>query len=282
MRKHKLNTMNFSKKNHENQNKNIWSVNKKLIFTMLLLPFLAISQKSSEYSVFENALLTANPTQISQFEKGIAAHNKKYHSDGAYGVRVYWISNGPNTGSYLWSMGPFHWSSLDNRPAQKEGHDEDWDKNVLAYSTPGSGTQTYWKAHDEFSRFPKDFIIKNMAVDYYDIKRGKSEDAMKLVEKIHKMYAEKAPNETFGIYSNEFSSTKEGRDLAVISFFDKSAWLGENQDITNKYEEMYGKGSFAQFLKDWLDVTDGGETEIWLFRPDLSGISGDVKVTAGN
>jgi len=74
---------------------------------MLLLPFLAISQNNTEYGVFENALLTPNPTQISQFEKGITAHNKKYHGEGPYGVRVYWISNGPNTGSYVWTMGPF-------------------------------------------------------------------------------------------------------------------------------------------------------------------------------
>lgn len=245
---------------------------------MLLLPFLAISQNSTGYGVFENALLTPNPTQIIQFEKGIAAHNKKYHTAGPYGGRVYWISNGPNTGSYMWVMGPFPWSSLDNRPAQKDGHDADWNTNVAQYATANSGSQSYWRGHSELSRFPKDFTIKNMAVDTWDIKRGKNEEAMKLVEKVIKVYSEKLPDDIFGVYTNEFPSTKEGKDLSVISFFDKSAWLGEDHGMSKNYEEVYGAGSWTQFLKDWMDVTNGGETEIWIFRPDLSGISGDVKV----
>ena len=51
MQKHKLNIM------------------RKLIFTMLLMPFLALSQNSTEYDVFETANLMPNPAQITQFEK---------------------------------------------------------------------------------------------------------------------------------------------------------------------------------------------------------------------
>ncbi|MEZ4881661.1 MAG: hypothetical protein R2775_04710 [Flavobacteriaceae bacterium] len=80
---------------------------KKLIFTMLLLPLLSIGQESTEYGVFENAVLTPNPGQITQFEKGITAHNKKYHGDGPYGGRVYWISNGPKTEAMYGLWDPF-------------------------------------------------------------------------------------------------------------------------------------------------------------------------------
>ncbi len=246
---------------------------------MLLLPFLAISQNSTEYGVFENAILTPNPAQVTQFEKGLAEHNKKYHGEGPYGVRVYWISNGENTGSYVWTMGPFPWSTLDNRPAEKEGHDADWNTNVAAYMTADSGKQSYWQGHNDLSRFPKDFTIKKMLVDYYDVKRGKGDEVLKLVGKMNKLYAGKSPDETFGIYTNEFGSTKGGRDLAVISFFDKSAWLGEDHSVEKKYEEMYGAGSWGQFLKDWMEVTNGSETELWIYRSDLSGINGDVKVS---
>ncbi len=251
---------------------------KKVIFTLLLLPFLAVSQNSTEYGVFETADLIPNPAQISQFEKGLAAHNKKYHSGDPYGVRVYWVANGPNTGSYHWSMGPFPWSALDNGPAQKEGHDADWNTNVAQYTTADSGKESYWRGHNDLSRFPKDFTIKNMEVDYWDIKRGKYEEALELVGKIHKVYSEKLPEETYGIYTNEFQSTREGKDLAVISFFDNSAYLGQDQGMPKKYDEVYGEGSWKQFLNDWMEVTNGGETELWIFRPDLSGISGDLKV----
>ncbi len=242
---------------------------------MLLLPLLAVSQNSTEYMVFENGLITANPAQLKQFETGMAAHNKKYHGDGMYGARVYTIGNGPHTGSYMWIMGPLPWSAMDSRPAL-QGHDEDWNTNVLPYMLP-EGDQTYWKYEAEMSHFPKDFTIKNLLVDIYDVKRFKSKEAMALVGKIKKVMMEKFPEETFGIYTNQFPSTKEGRDLSYISFYDKSSWLGEDNDFLNKYEQVHGKGSFATFLKDWEAVTDGAESEIWTFRPDLSGISGEIK-----
>lgn len=252
---------------------------KNILFLAFLLPLMAIGQNTEEYGVFETAILSPNPTQVNQFEKGIAAHNKKFHGDGPYGVRVYWIVNGPNTGSYAWVMGPFPWSANDNRPTTEDGHDTDWNSNIMPYVTAGSGTQSYWKFNSEISHFAKDFTIKNMLTDNYDVKRGKMKDAMKLIEKINKVYTEKLPNETYGIYTNEFPSTKEGRDLTVISFFDKSSWLGQDNGLDKKFDEVYGNGSWEKFLKDWYDVTDGAETELWIFRPDLSGISGEVKVS---
>jgi len=245
---------------------------------MLLVPLMALAQSENEYVIFETANLTPNPTQIAQFEKGLAAHNKKFHGDGPYGARIYWISSGPNTGSYNWTMGPLPWSALDGRPGEEEGHDADWNSNVLAYVAPGSGATSYWKHEADVSRFSKDFTIKNMLVDYYDITRGKGKEAMALVEKIGKVYAEKFPDETYGIYTNQLSSTKEGRDLVVISFFDKSAWMGEDNEFAAKYDEVHGEGGFEQFLQDWYAVTEGGESELWLFRPDLSGIDGEVTV----
>ncbi|WP_235003984.1 hypothetical protein [Aequorivita lipolytica] len=249
---------------------------RKLIFTMLLLPLLAISQNSTEYGVLENVMITPNPSQLSQFEAGLAAHNKKYHGNGAYGARVYWISSGPNAGSYMWVMGPTPWSAMDARPAQVDGHDADWNKNVAAYAMP-QGNTTYWKFNAEMSRFSKDFTLKNLLLDTYDVKRGKMKEAMALVEKIGKVYAQKLPNEIYGIYTNEFSSTKEGKDLTVVSFFDKMGWISEDNGMDKKFDEVHGKGSWDKFLEDWYDVTDGGETELWIFRPELSGISGDVK-----
>lgn len=259
MRRHKLNIM------------------RKLIFTMLLLPLLAVSQNSTEYGVFENSLLTPNPAQVTQFEAGLAAHNKKYHAEGAYGADVFWISSGPNAGSYIWSMGPTPWSAMDNRPAQKDGHDADWNNNVLKYMMP-EGNQTYWKTIPEASRFAKNMTVKNLVVDYYDVKRGKMKEAMKLVEKIHKAYSEKLPEETYGVYTNEFSSTKEGRDIAVVSFFENMEQFSQDNGMDKKYDEVHGSGSWDQFLKDWQDVTDGGESELWIFRADLSGTTGEIKI----
>lgn len=235
---------------------------------------MAISQ-NTEPLIFENGLIKCSPANVKQFEKGVAAHNKKYHAEGPYGARVYTIGNGPNTGSYMWVMGPLPWSAMDSRP-KLEGHDEDWTNNVMPYMLP-EGDQTYWEFEVELSHFPKDFMLKNLLVDMYDVKRMKGQEAKDLLKKINKVMVEKFPDESFGIYTNEFPSTKEGRDIAFISFFEKSAWLGEDNDFVAKYNSVHGAGSFAKFLKDWEDVTNGSETEMWRYRADLSGLSGEIK-----
>ena len=79
---------------------------KKVVFWILLIPFLAISQSSPEYAVFENTVLTPNSADVKKFETNLAAHNKQFHTDGPFGARVYYIANGENAGSYMWVMGP--------------------------------------------------------------------------------------------------------------------------------------------------------------------------------
>lgn len=244
---------------------------------MLLIPILAVSQNNEGYAVVENSMITANPAKIKEFEAGIAKHNKKFHAIGAYGARVYYINNGINTGKYIWSMGPLPWADFDKRPENKE-HDDDWNANVLPYIM-AEGETTYWKFEAKHSHFPKDFTLKKLVVDVYDIKRFDRSKALKLLEQVHKVMVEKMPTETFGIYTNEFSNTFDGKDLAYVSFFDKSSWLGEDNDFPKKYDAVFGEGSFAHFLKDWEEVSLGSQTELWNLRPDLSGLNAEVKAT---
>jgi hypothetical protein len=115
-------------------------------------------------------------------------------------------------------------------------------------------------------------------VDYYDIKPFQGPKTMALLEKIEKVMKDKFPTETYGIYTNELPNSKDGNDISFISFFDKSAWMGEDWKFADKYNEVHGAGSFETFLKDWENVTQGKYSEIWHFRPELSGLPGEVKV----
>ncbi|MCM4169139.1 hypothetical protein KCTC52924_00094 [Arenibacter antarcticus] len=252
---------------------------KKAIIMLLLIPVMAISQNNEGYAVLENGMLTPDPAKITEFESGLAAHNKTYHGEGLYGARVYWIANGKNTGSYMWVMGPLPWGEMDKRPAQKE-HDTDWKKNVLPFVLP-QGEQTYWKFHPDLSNFPKDVTLKNLLIDVYDIKRFKDNEMLEILKKIHKTMVEKFPEETFGMYTNELPSMTDGKDLAYVSFFEKSAWMGIDGKFSEKYNEVHGAGSFEKFLEDWEDITLGKySSEIWIYREDLSGLKGEIKAMA--
>ncbi len=246
-------------------------------YWMLLIPFLVISQNDKQYAVIENGMMTANPKYVSEFESGVANHNNKYHTDGMYGSRIYQINNGLDYGKYMWVMGPIPWSAFDDRP-QQEGHDEDWNKNIEPYTIAG-GVQIYWRFYPHLSNFPRDFSIKNIMIDMFDVKRYKKDEVLELMKKIKRVFKEKYPDDSFGVYFNEFPNDKEGKDLGVVSFYESSGWLVKKDDLPKNFDAVHGKGSWDKFLKKWTELTIGKQTELWNFREDLSGIDGEMKAS---
>ena len=242
---------------------------KKLLYTLVLLPLLALSQNTQESLVIENVMLTANPEKIAEFEAGIAAHNNKFHAEGPYGARVYNIQNGKNAGKYMLIMGPFTWGSIDSRPASQE-HTDDNNKNVNQYLT-SEVEVNYMKMHPELSNFSRDFEINKVSVFMIDIKRFKQKEFMdKVISKVVKVYKEKMPEQLYGIYTNEMNNM-DGMDLGWVNFFDSSSWLGEEDKFLQYFEEVHGTGSFPGFLADVEATTHGDWLEIWTLRKDLSG-----------
>jgi hypothetical protein len=69
----------------------------------------------------------------------------------------------------------------------------------------------------------------------------------------------------------------DGQDFVWVDFFDKSAWMGEEDKFMEWFEEVHGAGSFSDFLKDVEAATNGDRGELWIYRGDLSGSSGEVK-----
>lgn len=95
--------------------------------------------------------------------------------------------------------------------------------------------------------------------------------------KVKKVIREKYPEESYGVYFKEFPDEKEGIDLMIVSFYQKSEWLSKTNDFQIKYEEVHGEGSFVKFKRDWINNSNGKRSELWSFREDLSGIDGEMK-----
>jgi hypothetical protein len=241
----------------------------------MLLPILAIAQ-TNETLVIENVMLTVNSENIDEFEAGIAAHNKKFHTDGPYGARVYNILNGKNAGKYMLIMGPLSWDAMDGRPSSKE-HTDDNTKNISKYLTPDVEVN-YMKVHPELSNFSKDFEIKKVSVFMIDVKRFKQKDFIeKVLKKVAKVHKEKMPDQLYGVYSNEMNNM-DGMDFAWVDFFENSSWLGKENKFSQYFEEVYGTGSFTGFIADVEATTNGDSTEIWQLRKELCGSSAKINV----
>lgn len=248
---------------------------KKLLYTLLLLPFLVVAQ-TNEALIIENVMLTVKSDKITEFEAGITAHNKKFHAEGPYGARVYNVLNGKNAGKYMLIMGPLPWSAMDGRPST-QAHTDDNTNNISQY-LESEVEVNYMKMHPELSNFSKDFEINKVSVFMVDVKRFKDMDFMeKVVKKVVKVYKEKMPEQIYGVYTNELPNM-DGLDFGWVDFFDSSSWLGKDDKFVQNFEEVHGTGSFAGFLADVEATTNGDTTEIWTLRKDLSGP--DAKVMA--
>ena len=247
---------------------------KNLLFILLCAPLIAFSQAGTEL-IFEIGTMSVSREYKSQVEHAMAEHNKKFHASGPAGVRVYTVVTGENSGDYKWVMGPGPWSSFDSRP-NDESHTSDWQGNVDRYLDEEGNTE-YISMDRELSRFPNDFNVSKLFVRYIDVSRGKMKEAKEIIKKITRVYAEKIPNETYGVYYNEIPSTSSGRDITIVSFFDKYAWMASDDNFNAKYDEIYGKGAADAMWRTWQDITLGQENEIWEYQEDLSGLGPLVK-----
>jgi hypothetical protein len=249
---------------------------KKLFYIALLIPVLAMAQNNPEPLIIQNVMLTVLPGHVKAFEEGVAAHNKKYHTAGPYQSSVFVIDNGKNAGKYIWNMGPLPWSAMDGRPMSANGHDADWDAKVVPHLS-NEVDVNYWRMHTDLSDFSKDFTLKNLSVFMIDVKRFKDMDFMeKVVKKVHAVYAAKMPDQRHGVYTNEMPAM-EGPTFAWVDFFDSMGWMGRPDTFVQDFEAVHGAGSFSGFLADVEATTNGQTTELWTFRPDLSGSTGLVE-----
>ncbi|WP_156877286.1 hypothetical protein [Salinimicrobium terrae] len=248
---------------------------KMLFLLILLVPFLAISQvddqaPESSYLLYENELLNPIPTKMDEFREGLKEHNEEFHSEDPYGARVYYISSGANSGKYMSAMGPFPWSALDELQDDSKEHNEDWEENVQPYLLPQAHT-SYWRFHPGMSTFSEDIEPDKLLVHYYDVRPFEEERMIKLLDMTGMVMKEKYPEVNYTTYTNIFPSDKEGKDLALVFFFDDYSWLGRDENFKDAYTDIHGSIGWEQFLTSWKEVKQGEESEIWIYQPELSG-----------
>jgi hypothetical protein len=255
---------------------------KNVVYWIFLIPFLLVSQNeptitqdNRDYLVVGTTIFSAKQNLFAEFRAAMKAHNEKFHDQGDRGVRIYDILNGPNTGKMVAVMGPFPWSALDKPIANQQEHDDDWLKNVVPNMETELNT-SYWRFHHELSNFPPNFDVNKMQIVTFDIARMESERMKQSLEKVTKVLKDKYPELPFGVYTNEFPASEEGRDMSLAYFFDSFDWLSEDSKFKDNYEQVYGPGSFKQFLDQWKEIAEGSSTEIWVYNQSVSGIGSQV------
>lgn len=242
---------------------------KKTVFILSLFVVAALAASAQQsYRMFEMMYMTVKSGHEKEFEKAVALHNKKFHSQAPYKVTLAEVELGPNSGDYTWVMGPLTFTDLDGRPAD-DAHESDWSATVMTHVEKVSGAD-YWRVDDKLSYSPLETATgERRMVTYYDIAPGKGYRFDELVKKLLKVYQDKKYKDNFTFLRNSFN-TGNGRDVMIISFFDKFSYFDADNTMVKDYEEMYGQGSWSQFMTEYNEVVVSSTDEIRHRRAELS------------
>ncbi|HEY5689871.1 MAG TPA: hypothetical protein VIS49_00315 [Cyclobacteriaceae bacterium] len=244
---------------------------KKLIAMTALMAFaVTVSFAQSDYRQMEAVNMRVKPDKVDLFKKGMAAHNKKYHSADPYKAAVRMQITGPNAGSYVWVMGPTTWTQMDGRPGKGE-HDTDWEKNVAAYCDYIS-PPAYWRWVKDVSydAAPGKNTMMSRA-RFNEVRPGQMDRFVELMKRVAATNKHVKSSMSFSVAIRQ----DWARGVNVISFsgFDKWAQLEGNPNFSKGYEELYGEGSWDRFLEEIDMCVDRSMTyeSISELLPDLGG-----------
>lgn len=235
---------------------------------ILLLAITVFAFGQSDYKMLELVYLKPYPgVDMEAASKGIAEHNKKYHSEDPYKSSVWSNLTGSMAGTICWAMYPATFTDYDNRK-NMDDHDKDWDKAVTPYFE--MVLNEYWRFDDKNSYLPEDHKQGEKVVfTVFDIKAGEGYRFKEILKKVSEVYNEKKYTYNFTVYWNQFDN-KAGRDVAIEVMFDKFAFLDEDHKMKKDYEEVHGEGSWWKLIEEYQDVVVSADDELSVRIAEMS------------
>jgi len=233
---------------------------KPIITTFVLLAFVSLSSLYAQNVVYETIYLQPKTDKLMELVEAMKAHNEKYHGEGAYAATGWQTVSGKHTGMILWTMGPFTFADLDNRPGEG-GHDEDWMGKVMPH-THGMKDGNYWKMWNDFGYLPSEnYQGAIMRVMNMKIVPGKNEEFKHLMSAIQKVYDANSYGNSMTVFDNWSSDGQV--DVAVVWQYDNWAYFDNDLNFSADYEEVHGDNSWGTFMEALREYTEFVGVEIF-------------------
>ena len=236
---------------------------KKFLLVFLFIPVLGMSQTKN---VLNSSRYFCKPDKVQEFEKALASHAQKYHK-GDWHWRVWSIQSGPDASGYMVTEGPSDWATMDGRGDINAEHMTDWNKNVAPLTTNQYSSEYYHFEADMGTVEMTDYADK-IIINHMTAKPGKVNAVNDLVRKLKKVW--EAGKESVAVYSLTASG-----DPGLITVTRLRAGLKELADgyrkpLNERYNDVYGAGTFDTWLKDYADAVERRWSELLIYMPKLS------------
>jgi len=236
---------------------------RKYFFVLLLTPLLGIGQTKT---VLTSNRLFAKNDKVSEFEKALANHAQKYHT-GDVKWRVWSIQSGPDANGYMVTEGPSSGDMLDGRGDISAEHTADWEKNVLPLTT-GQGESGYYDFEADLGTVQLTDYADKIVITHMTAKPGKINDVKNLITKFKKVWED--GKESVAVYSTAFSGEPGFIYVTRLKNGLKELASDYRKPSSERYNNVYGAGSFDAWLKDYADAVQSRWSEILIYKPELS------------
>jgi hypothetical protein len=243
---------------------------KKLFILLSFLTFcLAIGNAQTDYRQWEAGFIKAKAGQSDMFEKGIAAHNRKFHTADPYKVGVLSTLSGPHTGQYFVFLGPVTFTQIEGRPSGAE-HDMDWEKNITPY-VEEEGETSYWREDKtNIYRAPGSDNFTRSRFRNFTLLPGQRDRFEGLIKQVAAMYKAKAYPASYSVYWKYGASV--GPHVITEISVDHWSYFDRPDTFKADFEEVNGAGSFERFQDEFELCIDRSKTfdELMVYKPNLS------------
>ncbi len=226
-----------------------------LLSCLILSTSMAFAQ---DYTMFLTIELDPIPGKAGALEKGVKAHNAKFHKDGSNKGYLWSILSGPRSGKYVWGQGPMTWGDMDT-PLTEE-HGADWDKNVGA-NCKNVSNYSYFKRDDKRTYNPDNQITAKQFVAKVFTITGNREAILDALGEIAEVFRAKKYPQARRVYTSELN-LKSRQEVALIypfkSFKMFETSTGLPAGFTKTFEEINGFGSWQRLVVGPIQANSEG------------------------
>jgi len=236
---------------------------KKIFLLLMLIPLFGVSQTKN---VLNSSRYFCKADKVQEFEKALAAHAQKYHT-GDWHWRVWSIESGPDAGGYMITEGPGDWATIDGRGDLGTEHMNDWNKSVTPLTTARYSSDYYTFNADLGTVAMTDYADK-IIINHMISKPGKVVAVNELIKKFKKVW--EAGKESVAVYTVTVSGDPGFITVTRLKEGLKELADGYRKPMAERFNEVYGAGSWDAYLKDYADAVEKRWSELLTYKPKLS------------
>lgn len=238
---------------------------KKTLIALLLITGFLSAQDAAQ--IVRTSYFEAKSGHAAKLEKGLKDHTDKFHQSADHAVNTWQVVAGRRTGQYLRTTSNEGWEGFDTYQ-DLPGDQAHWDRAVTPHLESTSGL-SFWKFNVDYSYNPPQSTPKMFAVWLVQYKAGAWSKYRDAVLKINQANKDNKSDYQVAAYSLRIGG--EGRTYAFLRPMD--SWADMNPKGMGLWETLvasYGEEEAGKILGSRSEAVEKAESEVILFRPDLS------------